>query len=47
MLSLLIVFFLVSIVFSFLCSMWEAVLLSVTPAYAKIRMKGEVRTRQD
>lgn len=39
MVSLLITFFLVSIVFSFLCSMWEAVLLSVTPAYAKIRLK--------
>ncbi|WP_348674745.1 CNNM domain-containing protein, partial [uncultured Abyssibacter sp.] len=37
MLSLLIVFFLVSIVFSFLCSMWEAVLLSVTPAYSRIQ----------
>ena len=37
MLSLLIVFFLISIVFSFLCSMWEAVLLSVTPAYSRIQ----------
>ena len=32
---LLIGFFLLSIVFSFLCSIWEAVLLSVTPAYIK------------
>lgn len=37
MLSLLIVLFLISIVFSFLCSMWEAVLLSVTPAYSRIQ----------
>ncbi len=30
---LLIVFFVVSIVFSFLCSIWEAVLLSITPSF--------------
>lgn len=35
--TLLIVFFLVSLVFSFLCSMWEAVLLSITPTYAEIQ----------
>lgn len=33
--TLLIIFFLLSIVFSFLCSIWEAVLLSVTPNYSK------------
>ncbi|MXV37532.1 DUF21 domain-containing protein [Flavobacteriaceae bacterium Ap0902] len=33
--TLLIIFFLLSIVFSFLCSVWEAVLLSVTPSYSK------------
>lgn len=33
-------FFIVSIIFSFLCSIWEAVLLSVTPSYAS-RMQGE------
>lgn len=33
MLSLLFIFFAVAVVFSFLCSAWEAVLLSVTPAY--------------
>lgn len=33
--TLLILFFLVSIVFSFLCSVWEAVLLSVTPSFSK------------
>ncbi|TNE55258.1 MAG: DUF21 domain-containing protein [Bacteroidetes bacterium] len=31
--TLLILFFLLSIAFSFLCSIWEAVLLSVTPSY--------------
>ncbi len=39
MVTLLIVFFLVAIVTSFLCSMWEAVLLSITPAYAQIQLK--------
>jgi len=33
-------FFIVSIVFSFLCSIWEAVLLSVTPSYVS-RMQNE------
>ncbi len=31
--TLLIIFFFVSIAFSFLCSIWEAVILSITPAY--------------
>ena len=35
----LVVFFLVSIIFSFLCSIWEAVLLSITPSYAQIKLK--------
>lgn len=35
--TLLISFFLLSIVFSFLCSIWEAVLLSVTPSYIKVK----------
>lgn len=39
MLSLLIIFFAVAVVFSFLCSMWEAVLLSVTPSYAQVQLK--------
>ncbi len=39
MYTLLIVFFLVAIVISFLCSLWEAVLLSVTPSYAQIKLK--------
>jgi CBS domain containing-hemolysin-like protein len=38
--SILIGFFLLSIIFSFLCSIWEAVLLSVTPSYTK-RMEQE------
>jgi len=33
-------FFIISIVFSFLCSIWEAVLLSITPAYVS-RMQNE------
>lgn len=39
MYTLLISFFLVAILFSFLCSMWEAVLLSISPSYARIQMK--------
>ena len=38
----LIVWFLVSIVFSFLCSIWEAVLLSITPSYIRqLKSKGD------
>lgn len=33
--SVLIGFFLLSIIFSFLCSVWEAVLLSITPSFIK------------
>lgn len=40
MLSLLIAFFLVAIVTSFLCSLWEAVLLSITPSYAQIQLEA-------
>jgi len=40
MLSLLIVFFVLAIFFSFLCSLWEAVLLSITPTYARIQQKN-------
>ena len=35
--SLLIFFFLISIIFSFLCSIWEAVLLSITPTVVELR----------
>ncbi len=36
---LLISFFLLSIIFSFLCSIWEAVLLSITPAYTNRKLQ--------
>ena len=39
MYALLIAFFLVAIVISFLCSLWEAVLLSITPSYAQIKVQ--------
>jgi len=39
MYSLLIVFFLIAILTSFLCSLWEAVLLSITPSYAQIKVQ--------
>ena len=39
----LILFFILSISFSFLCSIWEAVLLSVTPTYIrKLREQGDM-----
>jgi CBS domain containing-hemolysin-like protein len=39
MYTALILFFLVAIVTSFLCSLWEAVLLSITPSYAQIKLR--------
>ena len=36
--TLLIVFFALAICTSFLCSMWEAVLLSITPTYAQMKL---------
>jgi len=36
--TLLIIFFVISILFSFLCSIWEAVLLSITPSYVQQRV---------
>lgn len=44
MISLLIVFFLVSIIASFLCSLWEATLLSITPSYAQLKLSEGSRT---
>ena len=44
MYSLLIVFFLISIIVSFLCSLWEATLLSITPSYAQLKLKEGTRT---
>ncbi|MBT8113754.1 MAG: DUF21 domain-containing protein [Arenicella sp.] len=41
MYSLLITFFVLAIFFSFLCSLWEAVLLSITPTYARIQHQQE------
>jgi CBS domain containing-hemolysin-like protein len=44
MFSLLIAFFVLSIVASFLCSLWEATLLSITPSYAQMQMQDGSRT---
>ncbi|MCA9413079.1 MAG: HlyC/CorC family transporter [Candidatus Omnitrophica bacterium] len=44
MVSLLIVFALIAILISFLCSMWEAVLLSITPSYAQIKLQDGTKT---
>jgi len=37
MYSLLLAFFFLSLVFSFFCSLWEAVLLSITPSHARLK----------
>ena len=42
--TLLILFFCISIFFSFLCSIWEAVLLSVTPSYSSALVKQKSKT---
>jgi CBS domain containing-hemolysin-like protein len=39
MYKLLIIFFLLSVVISFLCSLLEAVLLSITPSYAQVKLQ--------
>jgi CBS domain containing-hemolysin-like protein len=39
----LITFFLGAIVVSFLCSLWEAVLLSITPSYARVKLQESTR----
>lgn len=39
MYTALIAFFLVSLIFSFLCSLWEAVLLSISPSYMQIQQE--------
>lgn len=39
MYSILIAFFLFATLLSFFCSLWEAVLLSITPIYAQIKMR--------
>ncbi len=38
MFTALIAFFMVSIIISFLCSLWEAVLLSISPSYMQIKL---------
>ena len=43
MYTLLVIFFLVSIIASFLCSLWEATLLSITPSYAQLKLKEGTR----
>jgi CBS domain containing-hemolysin-like protein len=43
MYTLLIAFFLIAIITSFLCSLWEAVLLSITPSYAQVKMQQDGR----
>ena len=45
--ALLVAFFFVSILFSFLCSILEAVLLSITPAYVGIQQQGQTRIADD
>ncbi len=42
--GLLIFFFLLSILFSFLCSVWEAVLLSITPSFVEVQYKEGTTT---
>ncbi len=44
--ELLLLFFFVSIVFSFLCSVWEAVLLSIPPSFVAAQAKAGTRTGQ-
>lgn len=43
---ILLLFALVSIVFSFLCSIWEAVLLSIPPSYVRIKLQEGTVTGQ-
>lgn len=45
--ELLLLFFVLSIVFSFLCSIWEAVLLSITPSYINRKVQENSRIGQD
>ena len=40
----LIIFFSLSILFSFLCSLWEAVLLSISPSYLQIQLNEKTST---
>ena len=42
----LVTFFLLALVFSFLCSLWEAVLLSITPSHARVLSQKGTRVGQ-
>jgi len=42
--GILLLFFFLSIVFSFLCSIWEAVLLSITPSYVQRSLSENAKT---
>ena len=44
--TLLILFFSISLVFSFLCSLWEAALLSITPTFAEVKRREETTMGQ-
>lgn len=44
MLTTLIAFFIFSIIFSFLCSLWEAVLLSISPSYMQVKLNEGGKT---
>lgn len=43
---MLLLFFSMSILFSFLCSIWEAVLLSITPSFVEVTYKQGTKTGQ-
>lgn len=43
---MLLLFFAISILFSFLCSIWEAVLLSITPSFVEVTYKQGTKTGQ-
>lgn len=45
--SLLIIWAVISIVFSFLCSVWEAVLLSITPSYINVQKQEGTQLGKD
>lgn len=46
MVELLLLFFVVSIVASFMCSLWEAVLLSISPSYMQLQLNEGTRLGQ-
>ncbi|MBW3567632.1 MAG: hemolysin family protein [Proteobacteria bacterium] len=46
MYSLLFTYFALAVMVSFLCSLWEAVLLSITPSYAQVKLEEGTRVGQ-